>query len=70
MGKDVLHHPEVRQVISKKPTHQHRKSGDYQEIRRSLLEADLTPAVVYRAKDDAIWVRPAKEFDDGRFTRL
>ena len=46
----------------------HRKSGDvYEELHRGLIERDLTPVVVYRGEDGRVWVRPARQFDDGRF---
>lgn len=51
------------------PTHQHVKTGGlYRIVAHGLIEADLTPAVIYQAKrDGSVWVRPASEFDDGRF---
>ncbi|MEO0861129.1 MAG: DUF1653 domain-containing protein [Pseudomonadota bacterium] len=52
---------------------QHKKSGGlYVVVERSAyIEADLTPAVVYRSLfDGAVWVRPAAEFFDGRFRNL
>lgn len=46
----------------------HRRSGGlYLELHRGLLEADLTPVVVYLDADGRVWVRPAAQFDDGRF---
>lgn len=46
----------------------HRKTGGlYEELHRALVERDLTPVVVYRGEDGQVWVRPAKQFDDGRF---
>jgi hypothetical protein len=52
--------------------YRHNKSGGlYYVICRALIEADLTPAVVYSsAKDGRIWVRPEAEFLDGRFTLI
>ena len=51
--------------------YRHRKGGLYRVIARGLLERDLTPVVVYRAlSDGTYWVRPAEEFDDGRFEAL
>lgn len=32
--------------------------------------ADNEPVIVYRAEDGTIWVRPTKEFRDGRFERI
>ncbi|MCP1674320.1 hypothetical protein J2T57_001422 [Natronocella acetinitrilica] len=52
------------------PTHIHRKGGKYRVLHRGLLEATLDPVVVYQAADGLVWVRPAAEFDDGRFTPI
>jgi hypothetical protein len=52
-------------------THQHRKGGLYRELCRGRLEADVDQEmVVYEGIDTSIWIRPAAEFDDGRFTAL
>ena len=32
--------------------------------------ADNEPVIVYRAEDGTVWVRPTKEFMDGRFERV
>ncbi|MBS7790256.1 DUF1653 domain-containing protein [Roseococcus sp. SDR] len=53
-----------------RPTHQHRKGGLYRVIARGSVEADLTPAVVYDDAEGTVWIRPAAEFDDGRFTAI
>lgn len=53
-----------------RPTHRHRKGGLYRVITRAQLEADLAPAVVYEGQDGRVWVRPAAEFDDGRFVPI
>jgi hypothetical protein len=54
--------------LSWAPTHVHRKSGGrYRVLRRGAIERDLTPCVVYEGADGRVWVRPAAEFDDGRF---
>jgi len=53
-----------------RPTHQHRKGGLYRVITRAELEADLSPVVVYDDANGRVWVRPAAEFDDGRFAPL
>lgn len=51
--------------------YEHRKGGTYQVLGRGFIEADKTPAVVYRSeKDGTIWVRPEAEFFDGRFRAL
>jgi hypothetical protein len=52
------------------PTHQHRKGALYRVVTRGKLEADLSDCVVYDDADGHVWVRPASEFDDGRFTPL
>lgn len=52
------------------PTHRHRKGGLYRVIQRGRIEADLTPAVIYDDREGNVWVRPAAEFDDGRFSPL
>ena len=51
---------------------QHVKSGGlYVVVGHGVIEADLTPAVIYRSLLDGItWVRPAAEFNDGRFKNL
>ncbi|MFO0271332.1 MAG: DUF1653 domain-containing protein [Gemmatimonadota bacterium] len=49
--------------------YRHYKGGIYRVLHRGEIEADLTPAVIYQAIDTGrVWVRPAAEFDDGRFT--
>lgn len=46
----------------------HRKSGRvYTELYRGAMKADGTAVVVYRGDDGRVWVRPASQFDDGRF---
>lgn len=52
------------------PTHRHRKGGLYRVIARGEIEADLTPCVIYDDRAGRVWVRPAAEFDDGRFVAL
>lgn len=51
---------------------QHLKSGGlYVVIGHCLIEADLTPATIYRSLfDGETWVRPTAEFEDGRFQNL
>ncbi|AWJ82699.1 hypothetical protein TSH58p_03690 [Azospirillum sp. TSH58] len=53
-----------------KPTHRHRKGGEYRVIARGELESDLTAVVVYESQEGRVWVHPASEFDDGRFTAI
>jgi hypothetical protein len=47
----------------------HVKSGrDYVVVCEAVIEATMTDAVVYRSVDgDKVWVRPMREFCDGRF---
>lgn len=47
----------------------HVKSGrDYIVVCEAMIEATMTGAVVYRSVDgDKVWVRPMREFCDGRF---
>lgn len=50
----------------------HKRSGKhYQVVATGFIEANLTPCVIYQAKaGGVIWVRPYKEFVDGRFECL
>lgn len=49
--------------------YEHRKGGRYRLLKRGTNEADQTPVVIYQSlQDGRVWVRPASEFDDGRFT--
>jgi hypothetical protein len=53
------------------PTHQHRNGGLYQlRHRQAMIEATMTPAVVYEGQDGTLWVRPQAEFHDGRFVEF
>lgn len=52
------------------PTHMHRGGGLYRELMRGRLEWTLDACVVYDNAGGQVWVRPAIEFDDGRFTPL
>lgn len=52
------------------PTHRHRKGGEYRVLGRAVWEPDRTEAVIYDDAEGNVWVRPAAEFDDGRFTPL
>ena len=53
-------------------THRHVKTGGlYRVLHRAEIEADLSPCVVYQnVESGRTWVRPASEFDDGRFAAL
>lgn len=44
--------------------------GSYTLIARGMLESNREPVVIYRGKDDRVWVRPEAEFMDGRFERI
>lgn len=54
----------------------HVKSGfEYVEIGRGLLQTskpigDYKPMVAYQDHDGVIWVRPQREFEDGRFVEI
>lgn len=48
-------------------THQHRKGNYYRVLTRGLYEANMMPVVIYDDAEGRVWVRPAVEFDDGRF---
>lgn len=55
------------------PTHRHRKGGLYRVLMRGpqvRIEATAELAVIYDDAEGNVWVRPASEFDDGRFTLL
>jgi len=46
----------------------HVKTGwDYTVVCVAMIEATMTPAVVYKARGGKAWVRPLSEFCDGRF---
>lgn len=45
------------------PTHEHYKGGLYRVVARGLIEADLSPCVVYDNAAGETWVRPADDFD-------
>ena len=47
----------------------HKKTGGIYTLESyATIEATMTPAVVYRHfQTDELWVRPEKEFFDGRF---
>jgi hypothetical protein len=45
--------------------------GKYKVLHHGKLEGNLTPVVIYQYLDNgAIYVRPAEEFYDGRFTKI
>ena len=50
----------------------HRKGGEYVVVGHCLLEATVTPAILYSHDDPGspFWARAASEFLDGRFTRI
>jgi len=49
--------------------YRHKKSGnDYEFLGLALLESTTETMAIYRAIEDGLtWVRPCKEFFDGRF---
>jgi hypothetical protein len=51
-------------------THRHRKGGVYRLLCYGTNEADRTAVAIYDDASGTVWVRPAAEFDDGRFEAL
>lgn len=50
------------------PTHTHIKTkGKYRLVTHAILEKTLEPYVVYDDEHGNVWLRPDKEFYDGRF---
>lgn len=50
--------------------YKHLKSGKLYMVlyEDAIIEASMTPAVVYKSRlDNTVWVRPKAEFFDGRF---
>lgn len=44
--------------------------GVYEIVTFGYLEKDLEPMVIYKnRKDGTVWIRPYKEFVDGRFVK-
>ena len=52
------------------PTHLHRKGGLYRVLFEGIWEPDWTVVVIYDDGDGQIWVRPKREYEDGRFTAI
>ncbi|BEV15976.1 DUF1653 domain-containing protein [Herbaspirillum sp. DW155] len=42
--------------------YRHYKGGIYEYVDEAILEADLTPMIVYRAADGRLWLRPRAAF--------
>ncbi|MBW9332140.1 DUF1653 domain-containing protein [Herbaspirillum sp. RU 5E] len=42
--------------------YRHYKGGIYEYVDEAILEADLTPMIVYRAADGRLWLRPRTAF--------
>jgi hypothetical protein len=47
---------------------QHRNGGTYKIVGRCTIEATLEDCYAYRCEGGRLWIRPAKEMEDGRFT--
>lgn len=72
MTNDV--HEPVRLLSLDAPTGslwKHRKGGIYRIVGHAMIEANMTPAIIYESLsgDAGLWVRPGDEFLDGRFSR-
>lgn len=52
------------------PTHRHIKGTLYRVLHRAALEANADSVIVYESFQGDVWVRPTREFLDGRFTPL
>ncbi|HFE9155792.1 DUF1653 domain-containing protein [Streptococcus agalactiae] len=47
------------------------ETGDiYHVMCHGKLEHNLKPVVIYQDLEDEVWVRPLKEFYDGRFEKV
>ncbi|WP_343651167.1 DUF1653 domain-containing protein [Herbaspirillum sp.] len=42
--------------------YRHYKGGIYEYVDEAILEADLTPMIIYRAADGRLWLRPREVF--------
>jgi hypothetical protein len=51
-----------------RPTHRHRSGGYYRLLTLGIYEADRSSVAIYDDATGTVWVRPAAEFNDGRFT--
>jgi len=63
-----LQHKSIAEVWE--PTHRHAKGGEYRLLMHAVLETDRSAAIVYDDSEGTVWVRPASEFFDGRFTLI
>jgi hypothetical protein len=61
---------ETDRSVPWRATHCHRKGGRYRVLAEGLLEVDRTDVVIYDDAQGQVWVRPATEFWDGRFTAI
>lgn len=48
----------------------HRKGGKYRVVDYCIIEKTNEEAYLYRAEDGRLFVRPAQEMEDGRFTLI
>jgi hypothetical protein len=53
-----------------RPTHRHRKGGEYELLGYGRHTETEEETAVYRDVWGRLWVRPRSMFDDGRFTPL
>ncbi len=53
-----------------KPTHIHKKGGEYMFLGEVIIESMMTAGIAYEDKVGNVWVRPAGEFYDGRFQKI
>lgn len=46
----------------------HRSGNTYKILFRCTIERDLSDCYAYRSTEGQVWIRPAIEMEDGRFT--
>lgn len=67
---EELQMAEKIRTVPWRPTHSHRKGGQYRMLGECWIEAGMVRAVVYDDSNGDVWVRPISEFHDGRFVAL